>query len=1397
MASQATIFHVSDLHILSKNLSKLRYAIAALDVEMKKVRGGKICVIAGDIFEDKIKVSSLDLAFFYEMLRVLAAHGPVIIIPGTADFSTNKQYLSNTGSIVPGGAAAKVSCLVSAALLGANIPNVFYYPHSTVVKHCGINVAIYSPIDKKVPDLPSKPRIAVMYHAGDKCACDVEPCDMVACCDYDAVLCGGRHESWVIGRAAWSGSLVQKTYLETPNKAFIKWDVKGLVIDSGGIISDASGVVITPTRVELPMYEVDIKLHYTENAWAIDPVKFKVKCVSVALYHDNPENLEELKTYVMNCTNRLDKVICILAPDEGDVSSTSSATPPFETPRWEMVKLSWSNVFRYGVEQSWIEFDQLGNITCIYGANAMGKSNVIAIMSELLFGTRTSRISLMNNSNGDNGMIAALMMINGDLVELRWLIDRRGPSKDSWSIRTVAADGVVGPCWVCDANACTHGRDELMPYIGTKDDFNSITAALQNRYSVFDMRPGERSIFLRRVLGISRLQDQCDEKSALIKKLASDIAAIDTSIVLLSSSIVNAPADSIVKVITNEIEALCDKIDLQSDALMLAEKKIIDYEVDIGRLNRNGDLDIASAESELEAYGSIFEVPHLSDETIDIIKDLIISSSTVGLRSGDTSCACTLEDIIEFRNLVVNIGEDREFIDKVRLTMKLVSKPDPTWTGKLYVVSNLDDVNKLWSEAINHNIDPLALSHLSSAEGISPISGEIMLNPYEEDVARLSIGDINECNARILKIKGEVSKLQSHAMTTPLSGDSIIELEITLRECFAKWEKLHQYDIDELQVEADKYAAAAAAAAASDVAIDEIELKAECLLLGSPDYISECSPVDWTPIMEVSLSKLINLRDYLEKYEIDWNNEHMSSDVARALRDYADVGNYESIVSLAASMARLKKGVDVGVKQLEELKSIRAACASKWLNVRFSKTCDRCVKNATIMAEASGYTHIQDQINMIERQIAEQDARYVEIMKISEQYSEVVVSVRLDIAKVINKISLEIKQLEHSKNGADRYAAWKKYARFVEINKLLNAIKARKALDSINIMIAEGREANELHVRIGKLQDRLKYLRLSEELHKLEAVVMDLTRYEKMLTEVMEVRKHNYAVYLERQLADRGKLIAIDQWLKEQEAQWVVKLNSILRLAPRILKHYAMVKLAERVNIERVWIGLNSALVESRLHSDQIKAEVIKCEARRTTLEELREKLIGLVSDRDKLLSEKHQYEEFNERIMGKNGLMAKTIKHKLSHLNHVWNDALRSLSQLSVFVALDKKDKNINITLRDPFEREISTNSMSGYQSLLMDLTFRQALREIAEIPLPNFMIIDEGFGAADAENRMSIKKLLACLHVPHVLIISHIDEINAIADEHIYISEGSISGTSCIQFKSKIVLDAAVETT
>jgi exonuclease SbcC len=115
--------------------------------------------------------------------------------------------------------------------------------------------------------------------------------------------------------------------------------------------------------------------------------------------------------------------------------------------------------------------------------------------------------------------------------------------------------------------------------------------------------------------------------------------------------------------------------------------------------------------------------------------------------------------------------------------------------------------------------------------------------------------------------------------------------------------------------------------------------------------------------------------------------------------------------------------------------------------------------------------------------------------------------------------------------------------------------------------------------------------------------------------------------------------------------------------------------------------------------------------------------------------------------------------------------------------IVLQTDDKNVNAYIAYSEDKYWPIELTSGMEKFVSSLAIRTSLIGISTLPRPNFMAIDEGFGALDKSNLSSMAMLFDYLKTQFkfIMIISHIDSMRDIVDSHIEVNK--VNGRSNVK--------------
>jgi DNA repair exonuclease SbcCD ATPase subunit len=183
---------------------------------------------------------------------------------------------------------------------------------------------------------------------------------------------------------------------------------------------------------------------------------------------------------------------------------------------------------------------------------------------------------------------------------------------------------------------------------------------------------------------------------------------------------------------------------------------------------------------------------------------------------------------------------------------------------------------------------------------------------------------------------------------------------------------------------------------------------------------------------------------------------------------------------------------------------------------------------------------------------------------------------------------------------------------------------------------------------------------------------------------------------------------------------------------------------------------------------------------KQTTLESQRdvyEERINEVKD----LEEKNKLYEYYLNALSKDGVSLELIEKAIPAIEGEINNILGQIVDFGMELELEGKNINANLVYGDS---KWSLELCSGMERFISGLAIRIALINICNLPRPNFLVIDEGFGTLDNENLTSLYMLFSYLKTQFdfVMIISHIDSMRDVVDTLMEIKK--VNGFSQVKF-------------
>jgi len=164
-----------------------------------------------------------------------------------------------------------------------------------------------------------------------------------------------------------------------------------------------------------------------------------------------------------------------------------------------------------------------------------------------------------------------------------------------------------------------------------------------------------------------------------------------------------------------------------------------------------------------------------------------------------------------------------------------------------------------------------------------------------------------------------------------------------------------------------------------------------------------------------------------------------------------------------------------------------------------------------------------------------------------------------------------------------------------------------------------------------------------------------------------------------------------------------------------------------------------------------------------------------------KKLEEQSKLYEYYLNSLSKDGVSYELIEKALPMIEGEVNNILAQIVEFGMQLEMDGKNINAYLVYGD---NKWSLEMCSGMERFISGLAIRVALINVCNLPRPNFLVIDEGFGTLDSENLQSLFMLFTYLKTQFdfVMIISHIDSMRDVVDGLIEIKK--IEGFSHVKY-------------
>lgn len=248
--------------------------------------------------------------------------------------------------------------------------------------------------------------------------------------------------------------------------------------------------------------------------------------------------------------------------------------------------------------------------------------------------------------------------------------------------------------------------------------------------------------------------------------------------------------------------------------------------------------------------------------------------------------------------------------------------------------------------------------------------------------------------------------------------------------------------------------------------------------------------------------------------------------------------------------------------------------------------------------------------------------------------------------------------------------------------------------------------------------------------------------------------KETEEVKLESQITQQEQLI--EEYLKNEET---IEKNGVIR---------------EQIS------GVRDKLKIVKDELKTIHSDVLRLNGKISALQNQKESIQERINE-VKDLEEQSKLFDYYLNALSKDGVSYELIEKSLPMIEGEVNNILAQIVEFGMQLEMDGKNINAYLVYGD---QKWSLEMCSGMERFISGLAIRVALINVCNLPRPNFLVIDEGFGTLDSENLQSLFMLFTYLKTQFdfVMVISHIDSMRDVVDDLIEIKK--VEGFSQVKY-------------
>lgn len=296
---------------------------------------------------------------------------------------------------------------------------------------------------------------------------------------------------------------------------------------------------------------------------------------------------------------------------------------------------------------------------------------------------------------------------------------------------------------------------------------------------------------------------------------------------------------------------------------------------------------------------------------------------------------------------------------------------------------------------------------------------------------------------------------------------------------------------------------------------------------------------------------------------------------------------------------------------------------------------------------------------------------------------------------------------------------------------------------------------------------------ITEEQSELDTISEEISILEESIDEKIESRWKKLNEVLDRIDNQKGQISEYELKVSRLEVK-LQGANSKLKSIADDIRLYNKIKDDIRHN-KNIQLEVNS--VQSELRTVESQIDSIESKMRdvhgKFKVAENKKKDIQKKLNKLQDLSDNYKAYEYYMNAIKRDGVPYELISKSMPGIEEEVNNILSQMVDFGVM--LDVDGKNINARLVYDEDKIWPLEMGSGMEKFIASLAIRTSLVNISNLPRPNFLAVDEGFGSLDSENVSSIFMMFDYLkaNFDFVMIISHLDVMRDVVNDLVTIQD------------------------